>query len=272
MEKRVLTVLFLFSIFTNSFGSGEFSVTGARAAAMGFSSVAVSDEWSAFNNPGGLANFRKYSAGFYFENRFLVEEMSLKAVTVTLPVWRGTFGLALLHNGFSLYSEIKGGIGYGMSFGKYVSGGIQLNVLRISQSEGYGNKNFFSFDAGVQLRASEHITVGVHIANPLSSRISEDFPERLPATIRLGLLWKISKTVLTTVEAEKDLTHKPVFRVGLEYHLAKPLYARIGFMTNPTLFTIGTGMEFGSFRFDLASGYHLVLGYSPQASVTYRFK
>ncbi len=272
MDLRGLILIFLFVISTKCLAVGELNVIGARAAGMAFSSVALSDEWSAFNNPGGLARIKGYQAGIYFENRFLVKEISLKALVVTIPVWKGSFGLILLHNGFSLYSEIKGGVAYGMSLGKYFSAGVQLNCLRISQAEGYGNKNVFSFEIGAQFKASEHLTLGVHIVNPVATRISRNSSDRLPALIRLGLLWKISEDLLTTVEAEKDLLHKPVIRAGVEYHLVKPLFARVGILTNPTTFTFGAGLEFGSFKLDLASGYHLILGYSPQASITYRFK
>jgi len=272
MNLRGLIVIFLFVFSTKCLAVGELNVVGARAAGMAFSSVALSDEWSAFNNPGGLAYARKFAAGIYFENRFLVKEISIKALVVTIPAWKGTFGLILMQNGFSLYSEIKGGVTYGMSLGKHFSVGVQLNCLRISQAEGYGNKNDFSFELGVQYIASDHLTLGVHIINPIETRISKNSPERLPAMIRLGLLWKISEDLLTTIETEKDLLHKPVLRTGIEYHLSKPLFARAGIATNPTTFTFGAGLEIGAFRLDLASGYHLVLGYSPQASITYRFK
>ena len=265
-------VCILFVLSAHCFAVGEFNVVGARSAGMAFSSVAISDEWSAFNNPAGLSRARYYQAGIYFENHFLVKEMSLKAVTVTIPVWKGAFGIVLQHNGFSLYSEIKGGVTYGMSLGKYFSAGVQLSCIRINQSEGYGNKNIFSFDLGAQYQAGEHLTLGAHIVNPSSTTVSKDKSERLPALIRIGILWKISNELLTTLEAEKDLTHKPVIRAGIEYHLVKPLYARAGIITNPTTFTMGTGLAYGSFRLELASSYHLVLGYSPQASISYRFK
>lgn len=272
MKLRGLVVVFLLHVIPNCFAAGEFNVTGGRAAGMGFSSVALSDAWSAGNNPGGLGCTKSFAAGIYVENRFLVKELSLKAVTVTIPVWKGSFGLILQHMGFSLYNEIKGGVGYGMLFGKYFAAGIQLNCLRISQAEGYGNRNIFSFEIGAQYRASSHLALGVHLVNPVAIRISSNSQERIPALVRLGLLWNISDELLATVEAEKDLLHKPVIRAGVEYHLSKTIFARAGIATNPTLFTIGAGLEFGSFRLDLASGYHLVLGYSPQASVTYRFK
>ena len=272
MGFRIWIFIFLFISSSGSFAAGEMNVIGARAAGMGFSSVAISDQWSAFNNPAGLARNGKYSAGIYFENRFLVKELSLKTIVATIPVWKGTFGLTFLHDGFSLYSEMKGGVTYGMLFGKYFSAGVQLNCLRINQSEGYNDKTCFSFELGVQYKASRHLTLGVHLVNPAMTRISKDSPERLPALIRLGFVWNISDDLLTTLETEKDLQHKPIFRTGAEYHVAKPFYIRCGIVTSPTTFTFGAGLEFGSFRVDLASGYHLVLGYSPQASITYRFK
>jgi hypothetical protein len=45
----------------------------------------------------------------------------------------------------------------------------------------------------------------------------------------------------------------------------------MGLLSNPATFTFGFGLEFGNLQFDIASSYHLVLGYSPQASVVYYF-
>jgi hypothetical protein len=77
--------------------------------------------------------------------------------------------------------------------------------------------------------------------------------------------------LLSDVEVEKDLVHKPVLRAGIEYHPAKTFFIRAGVLSNPVTFTLGAGLEFGNLKFDIASSYHMILGYSPQVSVTYLF-
>jgi hypothetical protein len=272
MRLRVPGVAFLLLVFTGCFAGGDFVVTGAREAGIGFTSVAVADEWSAFNNPGGLGRFRRFSAGISVDNRFLVKEATLKSLTVTIPAGKGAFGLVIRHDGFSLYNELHAGVAYGIMLGKYFSAGIQIYCLRIGQAEGYGNKCMFSCEAGLLYRANDHLSLGVHIVNPTSPVLISGINERLPASIRIGMSWNITNDFMAALEAEKDLVHPLILRTGFEYHIAKPFYARAGIMINPSTFTMGAGLELGLIRFDLAACYHPVLGFSPQASLICLFK
>lgn len=272
MKSILMIMLNILLLSINCMATGENKITGTRAAGMAFTSVAISDEWSAFNNPGGLGNMKNLIAGICFENRFMMKETSLKSLTVIIPAWNGSFGLVFRHYGFSLYQEIKGGIAYGMQIGNRFFFGVQLNCHRIGQAEGYGNAYFASFEAGIQFRANDHLRFGARLVNPVEYKFSTAFSGRLPASITIGLLWQISRSLLTTLEIEKDLINSPVIRAGLEYLVAKKLFLRTGILTNPVSFTLGAGVEFGPVKFDIASAYHPVLGYSPQASLIYRFK
>jgi opacity protein-like surface antigen len=272
MRLRVPGVAFLLLVFSGCFAGGDFVVTGAREAGIGFSSVTLADEWSAFNNPGGLGRFRRFSAGISVDNRFLVKETTLKNLSVTIPAGKGTFGLVIRHDGFSLYNELHAGVAYGRMLGKYFSAGVQIYCLRIGQAEGYGNKFGFSCEAGLQYKAADRLTFGVHIVNPTSPVLISGINERLPASIRIGMSCNISNDFMATLEAEKDLLHPLIMRTGFEYHLAKPFYARAGISINPSTFTMGAGLEFGPLKFDLAACYQPVPGFSPQASVTCLFK
>ena len=102
---------------------------------MGFCSVAMADSWSVFNNQAGMTGVRKITAEIYFENRFLVKELALKAVGVVLPVNAGTFGLSFHEFGFNLYNEMMTGLAFGKKLGKSFSAGIQLDYLRIHLGE-----------------------------------------------------------------------------------------------------------------------------------------
>ena len=60
-------------------------------------------------------------------------------------------------------------------------------------------------------------------------------------------------------------------KAGIEYHFVKPLFIRIGYMSDPSQFTFGFGLRFGKLNFDIASSYNVVLGFSPQGSIIYLF-
>lgn len=252
--------------------AGEYNTIGGRAAGMGFSSVSMADPWSVFNNQAGMTSVYKISSEIYFENRFLLKELGLKAIGVEIPVKAGTFGLSFQEFGFNLYNEMKIGLAFGKKFGKAFSAGVQLDYLRIHIADDLGTKHLFTFEIGLQYHINHNLCFGVHFYNPITVKVVSYQDERIPSVINLGFSWKFSEGFITTMEVEKDIQLKPIFKAGLEYHFVKPVYVRAGLLTNPTMFTFGFGVEFGQVRFDFSSSYHLVLGYSPQVSLSYAFK
>jgi hypothetical protein len=212
-----------------------------------------------------------YSAGIYFENRFLLKDLSLKAMALTIPSGKGAFGISFRYFGFSLYSEMNAGIAYGMRLTKRFSTGIQVDYRRLHIADGFKDNSVFSCEIGLQYRATDHLWIGLHVANPVPVKLSAVTNERLPALMRFGVSWRITAGLQSDLEVEKDLVHKPVLKAGLEYRPAKKLVIRIGLLTNPATFTFGAGLDLGNLQFDIASSYHFVLGYSPQASLTYIF-
>src|ERR1035438_7683390 len=247
-------VFWFFLILTlEAHPAGEYSTIGGRAAGMGFTSVSIADPWSVFNNPAGLSSLYKFSAGIYFENRFLMKELSLKAVYLDIPVKAGTFGLSCQEFGFNLYNEMKVGLAYGKKLGKSFSAGVQLDYLRIHLAEDLGTKNLFTFEIGIQYHINRNLSFGVHCYNPISVKLLSYADERIPTVINMGFAWKFSEGFVTTIEVEKDIQLKPVYKAGLEYHFVKPLFVRIGLLTNPTMFTFGFGVDFGQVRLDRKS-------------------
>jgi len=269
--KGRITLSFILLVSNCAYAAGGHVVIGGRAAALGYTSITQSDEWSVFNNQAGLAWCRRFSAGIYFENRYLLKDLSQKALAITLPAGKGAFGVSIRHFGFALYSEMNASLSYGMRLTKKFSAGVQVNYLRLHVSDGFKDNDDFSCEIGLQFRASEHLWLGLHIANPVPVKLSSLTHERLPTLMRFGLSWRITGGLHSDVEVEKDLLHKPVLKAGIEYRPAKSLFIRMGVQSNPATFTFGFGLEFGNLQFDLASSYHLVLGYSPQASLTYYF-
>jgi hypothetical protein len=258
-------------IIVKSYAAGDLTISGGRSAAMGYASVSTADEWSCFNNQAGLSWCRKISTGVYIDNRSLVKEMSLKSLGMIVPIKKGSFALSFSHFGYSLYNEIKTGLAFSMPFGKKFSAGLQMDYLRIHLGADYGSRNLLTFEMGLQFRMTEKISLGIHVNNPVPVKISQSGKDVLPVCIRMGFSWQLTGSFLGSFEIEKELVMNPAFKAGFEYHFVKPLFIRFGFLTDPAQFTFGIGLELGKFRFDLASSYQPVLGYSPQASLVYIF-
>lgn len=265
--------LFLSFIVSNGlFGANENFPFGGRQAGMGNAAVAVYDFWALSHNQAGLARQKNASGGFYFENRYLTKEMSLGAAGFALPAAGGVFGLSVTYFGYSQYHESKFGLAYSRSFGERLSAGVQLNYLYTFIGEGYGRTGNLAAELGLIYELLPGLQIGAHLFNPTRAKIGGFNDERIPTIMRLGFAYNFSERVLLSFETEKDIDRDAVFRLGLEYGITENIYLRGGIGTKPTTNSFGFGMAFGNLRIDLATSFHHVLGYSPQASLIYEFK
>jgi hypothetical protein len=251
--------------------SNDNNPIGGRSAGMGYTGVTLSDPWSVQNNQAGLGYLNKISAGLYYENRFLLNELSTKAAVFVLPTQSGVFGVNMSYFGYENYNETKVGLAYGKSFGEKISAGIQLDYLSTHIAENYGNKSGVTFEVGVLSKLSKSLSIGAHVFNPIRIKLADYNDERIPTILKLGLMYNFSDKVIVIAEAEKNISYKAVFKGGIEYHIIKEIYLRAGMSTNPTLNTFGIGFEFKKLKIDFASSIHQVLGYSPQISLLYSF-
>jgi hypothetical protein len=272
--KQVFTLVFLFLIIfsTNLRAANDNFPFGGRQAGMGNAAVAVYDFWALSHNQAGLARQQYAAGGFYFENRYLTKEMGLGAAGFALPAAGGVFGLSVTYFGYSQYHESKFGLSYARSFGERLSAGVQLNYLYTFIGEGYGRAGNLAAEMGVIYELLPGLQIGAHLFNPTRARIAEFNDERIPTIMRLGFAYNFSDRVLLSFETEKDLERDAVFRLGLEYGITENIYLRGGLGTNPTTNAFGFGMVLGNLRIDLATSFHHVLGYSPQASLIYELK
>ncbi len=251
--------------------SHDNTTAGGRSAAMGNSSVTLCDFWAVSNNQAGLANYKNPAGGIYYENRFLMKELSLKSGAVIVPTNSGVFGVNLSYFGYSLYNEKKAGLAYGKALSKNLSAGIQLDYLSTHIAENYGKRDLVTFEAGVIYMFNKNFGIGAHIFNPIRVKLADYDDERIPTILCAGLSYKFSEKVFACIETEKNINYSPSVKAGLEYHVVKELYLRTGIKTNPISNTFGFGLELGNLKFDFATGIHQVLGYTPQLSLIYTF-
>ncbi len=244
---------------------------GSRSAGMAHASVALYDIWSVYHNQAGLAWMEKPGVGIFHENRFLLPALSSRGAALVYPMQKGTFGLSIASFGFNLYKENKAGLAYGLKLDKKLSAGIQLNYHSMALPENYGKTTAFSIEVGFQARLTDAFTLGIHTYNPNRARLTDLNNERLPSVLRLGINHRFSDKVMVGTEVEKDVDFRPVFKVGVEYHITEILYLRGGISTNPVLVAFGFGLSMKQFRFDGANVFHQTLGNTPQVSLHYAF-
>lgn len=258
---------------------GLINPSGSRTAAMGRSSVAISDFWSAHNNQAGIASFTKPAIGIYYENSFLLNDLSTKCIAGIIPVKYGVFAATYSHFGYSLYSNQKMGLTYARAFGSKLRVGLQLDYIITSIGNNpaspagrYGSKGNITFELGVQTDITDKLTIGAWVFNPFLVNLAEYDDESLPAVYRIGIGWHISDVFLSTIEAEKNTAIDPiVIRGGLEYIVNNRFFFRTGFSTNKEIFSFGTGFMIKGFALNISAVMHESMGFSPQSSLIYQF-
>ncbi len=270
---RLLTIIYvLLGIQIAHLSAGNLTPIGSRSAGMGRSSVAITDFWSTMNNQAGMALATAPAVGIYYESRFLLSELSTKSIAAILPTKFGVFATTYNYFGYNLYNNQKVGLAYARDFGKKLRIGLQLDYLQTTFGNNYGSKGNITFEIGVQTDVSSKITIGAWAFNPIMVKLANYDNEKLPAIYRLGFAWHISKTLLTTVETEKNtVINQIIFRGGLEYQLNKKIIFRTGFSTNQEIFSFGMGLNLTHLTFNISAIMHETLGFSPQTSLIFKF-
>jgi len=270
MIKKLLFILPILGFFSIScFATGENWPIGGRAAGMSNAAVTLNDLWAINHNQAGLTGIKTFTGGIYYENRYGLKNLSIKAGAVALPTKSGVFGVCMTYFGYTLYSESKIGLAFAKSFGTKFSAGVQLDYLNTHIAENYGNASAVAAEIGLLYQVNRSLAIGTHIYNPTRAKIAAYNDERAPTIFNLGLSYKFSGKVILAIESEKDIQFDPVFRVGVEYRPVKTLYFRTGISTNPVLNSFGFGLEYHNFNLDFAASYHQALGFTPQCSLVF---
>jgi hypothetical protein len=262
----------LFVLLFSIARAGDNAPLGARAQGMAGCGAAIAgDLWDAQNNQSGLAFIKTFQAGAFYESRFLVNDLGMKAFAAALPTKQGVFDLDVSSFGFKLYSENKAGIGYSKAFGTKFAASVQIDYFNTHIAENYGSASTFCGEFGLMATPVKNLTVGFHMFNPTRSKLSGNLSERLPTIMRLGTVYNFSDRVLVSVEAEKDVDYKPVLRGGIEYRPIETFYLRAGVASQPNMMAFGCGIIMKKLRLDIASTFHSVLGFSPSVGLQYGF-
>lgn len=242
---------------------------GARASAMGGAYLVMHDVWSSLHNQAGLVYLDGVSAGVFYENRFGLNELSDRGAVVAMPLGNSAFGLNYHTFGYSSFSTSKTSLAYALKLTDKFSFGLQFNYHSTRIAENYGKASSLSVEGGFLYAMNDKISLAGHISNPNRARLSDFNDERIPTILRIGAGYRFSEKVILTSEIRKASDATPSLRAGVEYIIVEQFALRAGFGSTPAQYSFGFGWKLKTFQLDVATGYHILLGFSPQLSLTY---
>lgn len=267
---RTLQILLFLLLIRIPLLASESYPAGARSLALSNAFVSVSDVWSTFHNQATLVNINKFSAGVFYESRFLSNELSLAAGTFVVPFQRGTIGLSFYQFGKGTFKESKFGFAYSKQLAQKLSAGLQLDYFLNRFPENEKAFGFATFEFGLTYLLTEELTVATHFFNPVQNGFKTySGKQKMPFIIRIGGHYQFTKQVLLSAEYNFNSIEKNQLRTGLEFYMLKNLVARMGVSGTPLNYTAGLGYSFGKITTDIAFSYHGNLGFSPSVSIQF---
>lgn len=245
----------------------EYTITGARPAAMGGAFVALANDPDALvMNPAGLTRIAGNIIGVSYSRPYGLSNLSLGILGYVHPTGKGAWGLGLRSFGNGVYRENTFGLSRGNAFGETIHFGATINVFHLSIQR-FGTATAIGIDLGTHIRLSKELWAGLSISNINTPNLGKS-GERLPRRIHLGLRSSPEKDLICVAELQTDMACQTQFRIGQEYRISPFLSIRFGLSTGPTNFTGGAGFYLGRHRIDYAYTSHSVLGATHQASMT----
>jgi hypothetical protein len=239
---------------------------GGRAAGVGYASSGIKDEWSLFNNPGGLGAIKQANAAFAYEAQVQLKNTNRMAAVFNRPFTWGTPSLGLFRFGDDVYNEQVLSLGFGNQIG-ISSLGVKVNLIQY-QASGFGVSKALSVDFGGVTSLTEKLAIGAYITNLTQSRIGKD-DELIPTRLVAGLSYQPDRNIFITTELCKELDYTTAWRTGLEYDFHQKIFFRTGFNLNPNATFFGIGAKKKLLKFDYAIQYNRIVGASHQASISY---
>ncbi len=249
---------------------GEPFPIGARSWGLGNASVTLTDKWSVFNNVGGLSGVKQRSVMSSFSSYYNVPGLQVLALGAVYPLRHLHVGLSIQRFGDELYNEHLVGVALGHRIGN-VSLGAKINYVQIAVRD-LGSRSTVTLELGGVVQLLPELSFGVHLYNPTQARLADYQDERVPTTMKAGLSYRPSKTLLLTAEVEKDVDFPAAFKVGVEYEIVKKLYLRTGISSKPLVNHFGVGWLVKNLTVDYALSTHPQLGFSHHLSLAYQFE
>ena len=260
--RMTLAVALIICTFLLNAQDGKYQM-GAASAAVGGSSLTVTNAWALFNNVGGIGALDETSTFVTYQNKYDVSSFQTVGGGFVHSMNFATAGVGFYHFGDEIYGQQRATLAIGNKL-QMVSLGAAINVIQYN-AEGLDTRRRVALEFGGVVEIIPQLSFGAHIFNFRESDV-------VPTVMKAGLSYRPSDQLMINVETQKELGFGEVFKAGLEYQLIAPLYLRTGISTRPFKSAFGFGLIIKHFLFDYAYGANPNLGGIHEISLTYKLR
>jgi hypothetical protein len=261
MKKVSLLILILLLNSVSAQAAFENSGSSAKRLSLANSSVALTDEPSAFlANPGALGFFQHKGIQAGLARLYNLDELTQAEMAAAFPLGRFCLGGAWSSLGKEdYYQESQFNLACAYSLTHDLSLGLSAKLMHVSFSSQYSSLSAYSLDIGSVWKANGKLQLGLAARNLNRPRLVEGADD-IPTNFCLGLAVFPFKEVTLLADVSYEERYKEQLHLGQEIMLVENLPLRFGIETAPARYALGAGFEFGRFVFDYAYVSHSVLG------------
>lgn len=234
--------------------------------------VVFTERWLAFANPATLSREESVMASVGYENRYFSEELSDEYLSLAIPSKFFNVGVAFNFFGYADYHEMMAAVTVARRFG-VAAVGIEFDYFNMFLPDEVGYRHAFTAQVGLQLDVTDRCVVGFRMFNPSFSRIDyNDVARKLPVMMHVGCNYRFVDDLDLLVEVGYVLDRGVDWAVGMEYRLMPELLVRAGARgCDYVIPSLGVGVCFAGFRFDLTAEADFRIGTSLLSNLSYKF-
>lgn len=269
MRQIVITCCCLFSL-TICWAQSTLPYHGARSAGMSLASTTIADEYSLYNNIGGISQVEKSTVLAGYQNRYSIHSFQTVSAGFIYPAKGFHFGIAFLHFGDDLYNQqrIRTVIGNRI---QQVSLGLAIDYDQV-RIETIGVAQALSFGFGGIAEILPFLHCGFYISNITQASLTTEPSTPLPTIFSAGLSFIPTTELLVILEIKKDLGFDELLKCGLEYRLISAVAIRTGIQPTRRVSSFGLGFRSNKLNIDYAFSPDLQLGHSHDFSLFYQMR
>ena len=266
--QKIIVSSFVVFLSVNGFAGDPYNLSaGARQTGMAQVCIMNNDLWSSFHNQANLAYNKSFSFGFNYDSRFDIKELGTRSAAITLREGRVSLGAVYSHFGYTDFRRQMTGLACGIPLSNILAAGVQIDYFAERTTGEYNDHQMLTCEAGIILKASGNVKIGVHVFNPLPNSIRKS---DMPTGLKAGAGVKLSKELFAGVETEMSTGQNIVLRTGFEYEVAKKIMIRGGFCNENNSFCFGMGYLVGHAMIDFGFATHEQLGITSSVSMIFK--
>ena len=229
---------------------------------------AISDEWSSFNNPGGLGSQSGLKFSISGQAPFLIPEYSTLQFSGLRSTKVGTFSLSFEKGPRAAIGIDRMILSYGYGAQTYSFGaGFQLFQYDFGE---YGTRLVPVIDVGGIIKVVPNLDFGITFFNPAVSSLRIDGEKRtLPIMVRSGISFKPNNWINLLAEIRKEIQIDPSLNLGVNLFPSKIFEIYLGSVPAQSMLSSGFSVKSKGWKFGFSSRIQRELGLSLGISFSY---